>query len=90
MGASAGIIVASNSQTVSSWKIEPAVLLAVLSSVWNYSLGVVFGISVSITWWRTASRGTTLESLHYIWNQGAVLNPISALRSSAAARKVIL
>jgi hypothetical protein len=90
MGASAGIIVASNGQTISSWKIEPAVLLAVLSSIWNYSLGAVFGISVSITWWRTASRGTTLESLHYIWNQGAVLNPISALRSSAAARKVVL
>jgi hypothetical protein len=90
MGASAGIIIGSNSQTVASWKIEPVVLLAVLSSIWNYSIGIVLGISVAITWWRTALRGTTLESLHYIWNQGAVLNLLSALRSSAAARKVVL
>src|SRR5208282_4098521 len=37
-----------------------------------------------------AFRGATLESLHYIWNQGAVPNPIPALRSGAAARKVVL
>ena len=54
MGASAGIIIGSNSQTVASWKIEPVVLLAVLSSIWNYSIGIVLGISVAITWWRTA------------------------------------
>jgi hypothetical protein len=90
MGASAGIIVGANKQITDSWKVGPTVLLALLSSIWNYSLGAVLGISVAITWWRSALRGTTLESLHYIWNKGAVLNPISALRSSAAARRVVL
>jgi len=90
MGACAGIIIASNKQIVATWKIAPAVLLALLSSIWSYSLGVVLGISVAITWWRTALSGTTIESLHYIWDQGAGLKPISALRASVDARKVTL
>jgi hypothetical protein len=65
------------------------VLLALLSGIWNYSISVVLGISVAITWWRCASRGTTLESLHYIWDQGG-LNIISALRAGFHARIVVL
>src|SRR5436190_826703 len=96
MGTCAGIVIGSNNHTVVSWKSPPAVFLAFLSAVWNYSLGGVLAIGVAITWWRNARRGTTLETLHHIWNQGtgindvsALLNPVSALRSSAAARKML-
>src|ERR1700736_565899 len=70
MGASAGIIIASNNQTVASWKVQPTVLLAVLSSVLNHALSTALYISVAITWWRSTLRGTTLARLHSIWDHG--------------------
>jgi hypothetical protein len=90
MGAIVGILIASDGQIVGTWKIEPAVLLAFLSSAWNYSLGIVLARSVAITWWRSALKGTTLESLHYIWDQRAGPNPFYALQSSLIAWKVVL
>ena len=83
MGASAGVITVSNKQTVESWKIGPSVLLALLSSIWNYTLSALLGISIVVTWWRNALDGTTLESLHYIWNQAGGLNFLSLLSQSA-------
>jgi hypothetical protein len=88
MGAAAGIIIGSNGQIVGKWWIDPAVILAFLSAVWNYSLGIVLARSIAITWWRNALNGTKLESLHYIWDQGA--NPFHALRSSLAVWRVLL
>lgn len=35
-------------------------------------------------------RGTTLKSLHYIWDQGTGLNPLSTLNASVDARKAVL
>lgn len=90
MGASAYIIIASDKQMVDSWKVNPAVLLAFFSSIWGSSLITLQGVGVTVTWWKSALHGTTLESLHYIWNHGSGLNPLSALRSSVAARKVVL
>lgn len=89
MGASASVITVSNKQTVQSWKIGPSVLLALLSAIWNYALSALLGICVVVTWWRSALDGTTLESLHYIWNQTGGLNFFSSLLS-AKARKVVL
>jgi hypothetical protein len=90
MGASAGTIVASNQQAVETWKYGPAVLLALYSSIWSIAAFVTLGIGVTVTWWRSALRGTTLENQHYIWDKGRGMNPLAALRAGSDARKVTL
>ncbi|KAH8688990.1 hypothetical protein BGW36DRAFT_365524 [Talaromyces proteolyticus] len=90
MGVSAGVIVVSNNQAVDSWRISPAVLLAFFSSVWSSSLAAVLTMSITITWWRYASRGTTLETLHCIWKRGFAIRYLSALKSSPIVRQVVL
>ena len=90
MGASAAIIIVSDKQAVASWMVQPAVLLAVLSSVLNFALAAAFSISVTITWWRSAEHGAPSAHLHYIWNRGAGLSFISAITAGVDARKVAL
>jgi hypothetical protein len=90
MGASAGIIIVSEKQTVASWKVQPTVLLAVLSSVLNFALAAAMSISIAVSWWKSALRGTTLVNLHYIWEHGTGLNPIPALFGDLDVKKVIL
>jgi hypothetical protein len=90
IGASAGIIVFSDKRTVASLKVQPTVLLAILSSVLNFALGITFSTSVAITWWRSAIQGTSLARLHYIWNRGEGLCFFSALAAGSDARKVVL
>jgi hypothetical protein len=90
MGASAGIIFASDKQITTPWKVQPAVLLATLSSVANFALGIAFSASVAITWWRSAERGTSLASLHYIWVRGEVPRFFSALAAGSDAREAVL
>lgn len=86
--ASAAIIIVSNNQTVASWKIQPTVLLAVLSAVLDHSLGMALYISVAITWWRIAARGTTLERLDYIWSHGTGARFFPSLLTGFDANKV--
>jgi hypothetical protein len=90
IGASASIVIVSDTQAVTSWKVQPAVLLAVLSSVLNLALAAVLSMSVAITWWRAFLQGTKLANLHYIWEHGTGLNPIPALCRDVYARKVVL
>lgn len=84
------IIVVSDGQPVDSWRVSPAVLLALLSSLWSSSLAFVLTMSTTITWWRSASEGATLETLHCIWKRGLSIWHLSALRSSAVVRRVVL
>src|SRR5436190_13994465 len=70
MGASASVIIVSDKQRVVLWKIQPTVLLAIMSSVLNVALSTALSISVAIAWWRSALHGTTLARLHYIWCRG--------------------
>ncbi|KAH8699031.1 hypothetical protein BGW36DRAFT_358540 [Talaromyces proteolyticus] len=90
MGASAGIVIYSNNKLVSSWSIDPSVLLALVSSVWSGSLGRILMISVTIAWWRYAISGATLETLHYIWKHGFGLKSISAFFSNSTTQKIAL
>jgi Protein of unknown function (DUF3176) len=90
IGASASIIIVSDKQDVASWKVQPTVLLAVLSSVLNLALSAALSISVAITWWRSVFRGTTLAQLHYIWGSGEGRSFIPALIAGFDARKVAL
>jgi len=65
-----GIITLSDDQPVVSWKFQPAVWLAVISSITNVSIAASLSQGVSIAWWRSALRGTNLENLHHIWSFG--------------------
>src|SRR5207248_2388603 len=66
--ASAIIIVVSDNQPVSSWRVQPAVLLAIISSVSHLALGFVLSSANTIIWWRNALHGTTINQLYYIWS----------------------
>jgi hypothetical protein len=90
MGASASIIAISDGQPVGSWIIEPAVLLAFISSIWNFAAGSMLGIAVTITWWRNFVRGTTIRNLHYIWSRGAGLSWFASFRAGVDARNILL
>src|SRR5205809_3046659 len=90
VAASAGIIIISNDQSVALWKVQPTVLLAVLSSVLDHALSAALSISVAITWWRSALRGTTLASLDYIWGHGTGSRFIPNIFAGFDANKVAL
>lgn len=47
-------------------------------------------MSIAVIWWRAASHGSSLESLHCIWNKGLGLKYLSAIRSNAAACWAVL
>ena len=90
MGASAGIIVASDKRTVASWRVQPAVLLAILSSIANFALSAAFSTAVVVTWWLSAVDGASLADLHYIWGRGEGLSFFPAFAAGANARKVVI
>ncbi|QKX58220.1 uncharacterized protein TRUGW13939_05341 [Talaromyces rugulosus] len=90
MTAMAAIVVISNNKPVASWAIGPAVLLAFFSSVWSGSLTMLLTMSIAVIWWRAARQGSSLESLHCIWNKGLGLRYISSLRTNSAACWAVL
>jgi hypothetical protein len=62
MGAAAGIIIASDKQTVASWKVQPTVLLAVFLPVLN----LVFSTAFSASPGSEVPYMVQLARLHYI------------------------
>jgi hypothetical protein len=87
MGASVATIVISDHQTVASWTIQPAVLLAILAALSNVALGIAFSEAVVVTWWTSATNGASLEELHYIWDKG-LTNFFAAFVAGPTAGKV--
>lgn len=90
MAAAAGIIIISNDQTVASWKVGPATLLAILSSVLDHALSTALYTSVAIAWWRSALRGTTLARQHYFWAHGTGSCVIPNIFAGYHANKIYL
>jgi len=91
IGACAVVVVASDGRTIESWPVPPAVTLAVLSSIINFSLGFALSVGVVIRWWRSAYRGTTLRRLHLIWSRGLSLDFGRAVAGSGpSTRNVVL
>ena len=64
------IITLSDDQPVVSWKFQPAVWLAVISSIATVSIAAALSQGVPIAWWRSALHGTNLQNLHHIWSFG--------------------
>lgn len=87
---SIAIVSLSHHQPVASWKISPAVLLSVMSSIFVLTLEVLVAIGLTICWWRSAANGTTLKRLHYIWDGSNLLNLVPATMAGVDTRKVAL
>lgn len=68
--ASAVIIVISNHHAA-NWKWPPSVLLGLLASIASALLVIALSAGATITWWRAALDGTSLNRLHYIWDYGS-------------------
>jgi hypothetical protein len=68
--AAATVLAFSNGQ-IADWVVQPSVLLSIISSIWNTALLYLLFKGISISWWRAALRGTTLEQLNRIWLCGS-------------------
>ncbi|KAK4449835.1 hypothetical protein QBC34DRAFT_437891 [Podospora aff. communis PSN243] len=89
--AASGIVVAvSHNGLVSSWSIQPTVLLAIFSAISNIAFSAALAAGVAVRFWLSVSQGVDLAQLHYIWDRGRVLSLIGAIRSGPEARKVAL
>jgi hypothetical protein len=64
------ILVMSNGQSVSAWKLQPNVMLAIFSAVSNSALAFALTEGITLSWWNRARRGSTLKDLHQRWKQG--------------------
>ncbi|KAK0641870.1 hypothetical protein B0T16DRAFT_461894 [Cercophora newfieldiana] len=88
LSASAVVIGVSHDDLVSSWGIQPAVLLAIFSASSNIVFNTALATGIAVRFWLCASRGAKLSQLHYIWDHGRVLGIGSALRAGPPARTV--
>lgn len=64
------VLMMSNGKTVSSWHVQPTVLLAIFSAVANTSLAFALAQGVTLSWWNEALKGTTVRTLHMHWKYG--------------------
>ncbi|KAM7187654.1 hypothetical protein V8F33_011121 [Rhypophila sp. PSN 637] len=87
--AAVGIVMASNDRTVDSWAIQPAVLLAILSSIINLAVISALTPGLAVRFWLRAGRGTTLAQLHHIWNARG-MGIFGAIRAGSESRKVAI
>ncbi len=73
--AAAVVLMVSNGQSISRWKInqtnvQPTVLLAIFSALANACLRFAFSEGHVIAWWREALRGSSISNLHSHWVYG--------------------
>lgn len=65
-----GILRASDSDYVSSWRYSPNVYLAIMTSITGKATSLAALQGAMIAWWLRAMHGTTLEQLHFDWSMG--------------------
>ncbi|KLU85050.1 hypothetical protein MAPG_04082 [Magnaporthiopsis poae ATCC 64411] len=74
LGGAIAIVITSDGKSSSAWLpvsfVEPSVLLAILSGVFNACQTLALTGGVAIVWWRAAQKETSWSALHYIWNKG--------------------
>ncbi|ORY14684.1 hypothetical protein BCR34DRAFT_224792 [Clohesyomyces aquaticus] len=67
------IIFLSNDRSFDHWPpaIQPAVLFALCTGIFNAAQAYILTAGVTVVWWRsTLHEGTKLKDLHYVWNKG--------------------
>ncbi|KAF1848809.1 uncharacterized protein K460DRAFT_304299 [Cucurbitaria berberidis CBS 394.84] len=80
------IVYTARGRPVASWipyapSVQPAVLLSLLSNISGTIQKYVCAEGITIVWWRTLRKGTTLADLHYIWSKGKGTGIIDTLRA---------
>ncbi|GAB1315572.1 hypothetical protein MFIFM68171_05782 [Madurella fahalii] len=88
--ASAIVVAASHDKEVGSWKIQPAVWLAIFSAISNIAFSSALATGIAVCFWLRAELGSELSQLHYIWDHGRGIGFLSAFRAGSDARKVAL
>ncbi|KAN0070590.1 hypothetical protein V8E54_011459 [Elaphomyces granulatus] len=88
--ASTCVVVISNNEVVESWKIPPAVLLAIFSSILGFALNSMLAIGVSITFALSVRKHSNVSQLHYIWAHSQITSLISCLKAGPNARRTAL
>jgi hypothetical protein len=84
------VLLSSHKDKVSTWTVQPSVLLALLQGIYIVSLGALFGLGVAVTWWRSIQHGTTLKRLHYIHSGSNLFNLAPAIKAGSDSRRVAL
>lgn len=87
--AAVGIVPASNNQTVDSWAIQPAVLLAIISSILDLAVISAMTPGLEVRFWLRAGKGTTLAQLHHIWNAKGI-GIFGAFQAGSESRRVAI
>lgn len=66
------VIYTSNGKPKSQWKIHaaPNVLVSIFTSVASILVTMAVGQGITISWWRKAMKGATVEDLHQSWSFG--------------------
>ncbi|PSN71691.1 hypothetical protein BS50DRAFT_657388 [Corynespora cassiicola Philippines] len=90
MGAAAVVLLASHESPVGRWRVQPSVLLAILTGVYIVTLAALLSVGVAITWWRSFINGTSLRKLHYIHAGAGASDYIPAIAAGGSARRVAL
>ncbi len=70
IAACVAVLVISDSQPISSWRVQPTVLLVIFSTVANTVLAFALAEGVTLSWWKRALDGGTLRGLHEHYKSG--------------------
>jgi len=68
--ASAILLVISDGDAVSSWRVAPSVVLAILSAISTACLSISLASGLNVSWWRRMLAGAPLDETHLYWTHG--------------------
>ncbi|KAN0110978.1 hypothetical protein V8E51_007365 [Hyaloscypha variabilis] len=68
--ASAILLVISDGDAVSSWRVAPSVVLAILSAISTACLSTSLASGLNVSWWRRMLEGAPLDETHLYWTHG--------------------
>ncbi|KAF2268352.1 hypothetical protein CC78DRAFT_21635 [Lojkania enalia] len=84
------ILLKSHKDRVKSWRVQPSVLLSIMTGLYALVLSGLFAFGVVVTWWRSIANGTTLNRLQNIYAGAIPTNFVPAFRVGREARRVAL
>ncbi|KAL8695341.1 MAG: hypothetical protein Q9218_000100 [Villophora microphyllina] len=65
------VLMLSDRRPTASWSLQPAVYLAIASTLANVFIHFALGQAICVAWWRRATQPTTkISDLHRHWNYG--------------------
>lgn len=68
--ASAILLGVSNGDAISSWRVPPSVVLAILSAISTGCLSFSLASGLNVSWWHNMLEGAPLAETHRYWDHG--------------------